>query len=186
MTYRQEKQRFTNFPPTTIEDAKHNVNLLIELEKIRMEDVIDKHIRSGKPVIMDRCFLSTIVFEYAISRQFLDRINVLDYTIVLFKEQTQAKKLFIPSVLVYLEPFDYQVFVERIEKRGKVGINFLNEFETVKIMQHWYRHILSANYPDNSSLIIQSTQGGQKETAKSVNEFLNTVNYTNNTNKIFL
>lgn len=184
MKYAQDKHKFPHFPPQSIEDAKKAVQIFVDLEKIRINDVIDKCIRSGKPVIMDRSPLSAIVFEYAIKKLQPDIINVYAYTLEAFQEQVKTKELSLPSVIVYLEPESRKAFLERVKARGQVQVDFLNQPESVELMQNWYKLVLSDYYADNSSILLKSRQGDTEIMAQIVAEFLIKANYTNDTDGI--
>jgi deoxyadenosine/deoxycytidine kinase len=184
MKYVEPAHKFPPFPPQSIEDAKRAVQVFVELEKVRLDHVMELTIKTGKPVIMDRSPFSAIVFEYALKEKHPERLNVYGYSIELFQEQIKQGNLSIPSVVVYLEPAKQNIFLERVKARGRVRVDFLNNPETVKVMQGWYRDVLNRYYSTNSALILKSQQGDTEVMASLVSEFLHKANYANNSDLI--
>jgi len=96
------------------------------------------------------------------------------YGIEKFQRAYEDGKIILPDGLIVLEPQSDQIFLKRVQERGRVNIDFLNELKTLHIMHDWYLKNISKVYPE-SGLILQTIEGDVDLTAKFVFEFVSSL-----------
>jgi len=177
---------FPKFPPRSIEEAKSSIKYFVDLEKKRSHDAIEKSIKSGLPVIMDRSPLSCIVFQKVANSQVKDIDDIYSYSCEAFYTEFEKGNIVFPSVIVYAEPPNIEIFKKRVLQRGRVPIEFLNTPETFIQMQKWYKQFLSEHLTSNNGMILQTLEGQVDLLAFMVYEFLSNANFTGDYSSFFL
>ena len=171
--YVQGGKNFPAFPPDSMDDACKAIEFFVEVEKRRSGDAIELVEKSGKPVVMDRSPFSCIFFQANVLHQFKETPNAYLYSIERFLAEARSGNVFIPNSIVYLYPTIEQ-FRMRIERRGRVGIDFLNWESTLIFSHHWYGN-LCRMYREKNSLMLQSSEDKINYDAYLVMEFLSQV-----------
>ena len=162
---------FPQFPPESYEQAKKSIDFFVELEKRRSDDAVDLAEHRGVPVVMDRGPFSCIVFEWTVSQNLGSIPSAYLYSIEKFQRAYEDGQIILPDGLVVLEPQTDEEFLRRVEERGRVKAEFLNELRTLHTMQEWYTINISKVYP-KSSLFLQTEMGNVDLAAKFIFEFM--------------
>ena len=127
---------------------------------------------------MDRSFLSCISFQRVVQVRMPEVPNAYLYSIEAFKKEIDLDRVLIPPVIIYLEPESIDAFRRRVEKRGKVHIDFLNHEETFRVMRLWYYDLISCSYTDNNGLVLRSLENRQDLVVCQAHSFLQQANYS--------
>lgn len=149
---------FPSFPPDNYSEAKKSIDFFVELETRRTHDAIEHSIKSGLPVVMDRSPFSCLVFQWTVQKRLPEVPNAYAYSLETFEKAVQSGDIVLPDGLIYLEPESEAIFLDRVRRRGRVHIDFLNDVETLRSMRYWYKEVISKAFPF-SGTIIQTVEG---------------------------
>ncbi len=169
---------FPAFPPESYQEAKRAVDFFVELEKRRSGDALETAGKTNIGVVMDRSFYSCISFQRTVNILLPSVPNAYLYSLDVFEKQVGTKDILVPPVLIYVEPQSSAVFQKRVESRGRVPINFLNEQKTFESMQLWYYDLVKRNYTNNNGFVLTTLEGQIELTTHNAMEFLSSADYS--------
>lgn len=171
-------KRFPVFPPESYEEAKQSVDFFVEIEKRRSNDAL-KLAEQSNIVIMDRSVWTYSAFQYVVMKRMPNVPNSYLYSLDVLQKQIENKQIIAPSALVSLEPKNKEVFERRVLERGRVGIDFLNDWETTTLMEEMLGTIIKCVYSRKSGTTILSSTNIM-EIAAETNNFLQQSDYFSN------
>jgi deoxyadenosine/deoxycytidine kinase len=167
---------FPHFPPETYEDAKGSIDFFVELETRRSQDAMELALTRDLPVVLDRSPYSCLVFQWTVGRRDPSIPEAYAYSLEKFQRAVEDGNIILPNGLIYLEPGSEDIFMKRVQTRGRVHIDFLNDIETLRLMREWYKKVMDKHFVDDSGIIIQTVEGNIDLTAMLLFEFITNSN----------
>ena len=177
--YMGGSKKMPRFPPPTTDQAKSVISMFVEIEKKRCSDAIELYEKSGGiPILMDRSPFSCMLFEKTIQTRFPKIPNVFEYSVEAFAKEIELGSIFIPPAIIYIKPQNDKIFEQRVKKRGRVPVDFLNEVETLELQNSWYQKILDNFYIGNS-FTVESRDNNLEADVNHVKDFLYSTTFNN-------
>ncbi|EKE05827.1 MAG: hypothetical protein ACD_19C00176G0049 [uncultured bacterium] len=174
---------FPSFPPESYSEAKKAINIFVEIEKKRSIDAINLA-KNNNYVVMDRSLWTYPAFQYVVMKTMPDVPNSYLYSLDVLQENVSDNEIIIPSLLISLMPRGQTEFERRISERGRVGIDFLNDWNTTVLMDLLYRTVIDNAYWAQSGKSISSAKKTD-EIAIETKKFLEQSYYSIDTNQAF-
>ncbi len=173
MTYLDKAPQF---PPATYIEAKTAIDIFTEVEKRRSVDAVNRLEHTGF-TIMDRSIWTYPAFQYVVMKRMPNVPNSYLYSLDVLQKHIEDGKIIVPGAMISLTPSDKNEFQNRIASRGKVGIGFLNDWETTKLMGKWFAAVMNSVYTKNNGGVLAS-EDNLKEIANKANSFLRESEYS--------
>lgn len=130
------------FPPPDEAEARAGIDYLLDIERWYRSLQT-----SSDAVLLDRSPWSLIGFHQVVSTLFPDIPTAARYCTRRVCELAQAGEIFLPDVLIIIEPPTEEVFDERVKTRGVIqGLDFLNNYHTAVVHHIYYGKVLQAFY----------------------------------------
>lgn len=166
---------FPAFPPDTYGDAKKAIDLFASVEIQRSACVI-KLAKQERQVIMDRSLWTYPAFQYVVMTRMPNIPNSYLYSLDVLQRHIEQGDIIAPRAIVSLVPKNREVFESRVTNRGRVDIDFLNDWGTTVLMDKWFRILINCIYSRGNGLTL-FTENNIKEIASETNRFLQETNY---------
>lgn len=166
---------FPSFPPDSYAEAKKAIDVFVDVEKRRSTKAIDLVERSNH-VVMDRSLWTYSAFQYVVMKRMPDTPNSYLYSLDVLQKHIGNGEIIAPGAVISLIPRSQQEFEKRVRERGKVGIQFLNDWETTVLMGQLFGTVINCVYANNNGRTI-ATANDIKELALETNRFLLQSNY---------
>lgn len=159
---------FPPFPHADQRAAEQNVDHFLEAERRRSRYAREIGGQNGGNwVVMDRSGWSILAFQYAIGELGISP-SAYNYAREAFQKALENREILIPNAIVLMSP-DEKEFNRRVDLRGRVGIDFLNDPKTSEIMDRWYRQVVLPQYGENALIL---GNGDLQEQTDTVDLFL--------------
>lgn len=174
---------FPIFPPISYTEAKKAIDIFVEVEKKRSEDAVSLA-KNDNYVVMDRSLWTYPAFQYVVMKTMPNVPNSYHYSLDILQKNISDKLIVVPSLLISLMPKSQVEFEQRVEKRGRVGIDFLNDWNTTLLMDSLYRTVIDNAYSEETGRIISSTKGINRIAIEAM-KFLEQHYYHIDTDQVF-
>lgn len=174
---------FPSFPPVSYTEAKDAIDIFVEVEKKRSVDAVSLA-KNDNYVVMDRSLWTYPAFQYAVMKTMPDVPNSYHYSLDILQKNISDKLIIVPSLLISLMPKSQIEFEHRVKKRGRVGIDFLNDWNTTLLMDLLYRTVIDNAYSEEAGKIISSARKID-EIAIETKKFLEQSYYFIDTDQVF-
>ncbi len=166
---------FPSFPPDSYDEAKKTIDFFVDVEKRRSADAVNLARNQGR-VVMDRSLWTYSAFQYAAMKSMPQIPNSYLYSLDVLQQHITDGHIVAPGAIVTLVPKSQDIFEKRIKERGRVGIEFLNDWETTMMMERWFGIVIGCVYKNRNGKILQ-TEDDIKEIATETNQFMQQSDY---------
>ena len=147
----------------------------VDIEKKRSLDAINLS-NSSEFVVMDRSLWIYPAFQYVVMKRMPNIPNSYLYSLDILQEHIENGEIIAPGALVYLIPRDQNEFNKRVNDRGRVDIEFLNDWDTTTMMERLFGVVIDCVYTRSNGRIA-ITADDIMEIAKETNNFLRKSEY---------
>jgi len=166
---------FPSFPPDSYAQAKKAIDVFADVEKRRSTDAIDLTERSNH-IVMDRSLWTYPAFQYVVMKRMPNIPNSYLYSLDVLQKHIDNREIIAPGAVVSLIPKSQEEFEKRVRERGRVGIEFLNDWETTIMMERLFGTVINCVYTKNNGRTTISSNN-IKEIAAETNQFLRQSSY---------
>lgn len=166
---------FPNFPPDSYTEAKNAIDVLVNVEKRRSIDAINLS-EGSECVVMDRSLWTYPAFQYVVMKRMPDIPNSYLYSLDVLQKHIENEEIIAPGAIVNLIPKNQAELERRVGERGRVEIEFLNNWETTKMMEKLFGVVINCVYTKNNGKTF-ITSNNIKELAMETNQFLQHSSY---------
>lgn len=174
---------FPIFPPESYTEAKEAIDFFVDVEKKRSLDAVNLA-KDNRYVVMDRSLWTYPAFQYVVMKTMPNIPNSYLYSLDVIQRNISDEEIIVPSVLINLMPKSQAEFERRVVKRGRVGIDFLNDWNTTILMDRLFKAVINNGYLSQSGKSIDSTRK-INEIAIDTKKFLELPYYYVDTDHIF-
>lgn len=140
-TFKQGNITYPAYPPLSTTEAEATVDFFINLEMERFDYMYNYPPKLGQPIMLDRSIYSILAFQKCVMDRFPDTPNAYHYSLHRIKEEISRCTIRVPNALIHFTLPGAQIFRNRLDERGRVSIDFLNEPKTFLYMTDFYREI---------------------------------------------
>ena len=131
-------ENYPPFPPLTTEMAENNVEFFINLERNRKKDCDN----STGIVIIDRSFLSVILFQKFIRQLPNDWMNAFEYAKRRYLELINQDRVILPDAIVIVRCASTEEYVSRVSR--DISVAELRSTEAYDYFTNEYTRLLKA------------------------------------------
>ncbi len=131
-------ENYPPFPPTTMKMAQDNVEFFIELEQRRKKDC---GLHDGT-IVIDRSFLSVILFQKFVSQLPKDWESAVEYTKKRYVELIRQDKVILPDVMIIVSCATVRDYEERLAR--EVSVEELKSIDAYNFFTNEYLRIFEA------------------------------------------
>jgi deoxyadenosine/deoxycytidine kinase len=157
--YVSSTDEYPPHPHKTAAIAKLDVDFFIDLD-LKREDHLKQYIATNNPIIIDRTFLSLILFQKY--TKYLNRKNEYDsydYAKKTYLELITTDSLSIPDFMIYLLPENLDVYNSRLTR--KISSDILRSKDAYDFFNQQYSEIFKV-YDKAKRLLALSSNNTQK------------------------
>lgn len=167
--------KFPSFPPDSYAEAKKAIDVFVDVEKRRSADAINLAEKSSY-VVMDRSLWTYSAFQYVVMKRMSNVPNSYLYSLDVLQRHIGSGEIIAPGAVVSLIPKNQEEFERRVRERGRVGIGFLNDWETTVVMEQLYGTVINCVYTKNNGRTA-ITSNNIKEIAAETSRYLQQLDY---------
>jgi len=164
-----------SFPPDSYTEARKAIDVFVDVEKRRSADAINLTERSNN-VVMDRSLWTYPAFQYVVMKRMPHVPNSYLYSLDILQKHIDNREIIAPDAVVSLIPKNQEEFNRRVKERGRVGIGFLNDWETTTIMEQLFGVVINCVYSKNNGRAV-TTSNDIEKIAAEINQFLRRSHY---------